>query len=224
MSSKMKTMTKGAAVLLAVLLATAACGDAGSTTGTDPAPAAGPTGTPTPTTTEPTEDAVSGGEAADAILDERRLPAGWRYATGEQTLGVPEMCGVVLEPPALSSFATQRFTADYAGPFVIQHSFVSSDESATAERMAAWAKAAATCTTWTTEGTELTVSTITDLPSVGEDFGAVHAEVERDGVLQQRDYVAWRDGARVTVLIAYGATDLPTHAELGEIITAIDGR
>lgn len=221
-------MTKGAAVLLAVLLATTACGDAGSsegtTAGTDPAPAADPAGTtPTPTT-EPTESAVSGGEAADAILDERRLPAGWRYATGEQTLGVPEMCGVVLEPPALSSFATQRFTADVAGPFVIQHSFVSSDESASAERMAAWAEAAATCTTWTTEGTELTVSTIEDLPSVGEDFGAVHAEVERDGVVQQRDYVAWRDGARVTVLIAYGATDLPTHAELAEMITAIAGQ
>ncbi|KQW53191.1 hypothetical protein ASC77_02530 [Nocardioides sp. Root1257] len=216
-------MTKGAAVLLTVLLASAACGDAGSTTGTDPAPAASPTGTPPTPTTEPTEDAVSGGEAADAILDESRLPAGWRYATGEQTLGVPEMCGVVLEPPALSSFATQRFTADFAGPFVIQHSFVSSDESASAERMAAWAEAAATCTTWTTEGTELTVSTIADLPSVGEDFGAVHAEVERDGVVQQRDYVAWRDGARVTVLIAYGATDLPTHAELAEMITAIAG-
>lgn len=224
MSSKMKTMTKVAAVLLAVLLATAACGDAGSTEATDPAATAGPTETPTPQTTEPTEDAVSGGEAADAILDEGRLPAGWRYATGEQTLGVPEMCGVVLEPPALSSFATQRFTADYAGPFVIQHSFVSSDEPATAERMAAWAEAAATCTTWTTEGTELTVSTIEDLPSVGEDFGAVHAEVERGGVVQQRDYVAWRDGTRVTVLIAYGATDLPTHAELAEIITAIAGR
>jgi hypothetical protein len=220
-------MTKGAAVLLAVLLTTAACGDAGSTSGTDPASAASPTATPPPSTTEPTEpteEAVRGGEAAEAILDEGRLPAGWRPATGEQTLGVPEMCGVVLEPPALSSFATQRFAVDAAGPFVIQHSFVSSDESATAERMAAWADAAATCTTWTTEGTELTVSTIADLPDIGEDFGAVHAEVERDGVLQQRDYVAWRDGAHVTVLIAYGATDLPTHADLAEMITAIAGR
>jgi len=73
-------------------------------------------------------------------------------------------------------------------------------------------------------GSAVTVSTIADLPSVGEDFGAVHAEVERDGVTQQRDYVAWRDGTLVTVLIAYGATDLPTHAELAEIITAIAGR
>jgi hypothetical protein len=224
MSRRSKTMTKGATVLMAVLLTTAACGDAGSTSGTDPVPAASPTGSPTPRTTESTENAMSGGEAADAILDEGRLPAGWRYATGEQTLGVPEMCGVVLEPPALSSFATQRFTADAAGPFVIQHSFVSSDESATADRMAAWAEAAATCTTWTTDGTELTVSTIADLPTVGEDFGAVHAEVERDGVVQQRDYVAWRDGTRVTVLIGYGATDLPTHDELAEMITAIAGR
>lgn len=217
----MTTMTKGAAVLLALLLTTAACGDAGSTT-EDPAPLAGPSDPSPPS--DPSTDAVRGGEAAAAILDEDRLPAGWRYATGEQTLGVPEMCDVVLEPPALSSFDTQRFTVDFAGPFVIQHSFVSSDEAATAERMAAWAKAAATCTSWTTGGTELTVSRIRDLPEVGADFGAVHAEVETPSGLQQRDYVAWRDGARVTVLIAYGATDLPAHADLAAMITAMAGR
>lgn len=215
---------KGAAVLLAVLLAATACGDGESPVAAEPTPSpstpsssssAAPSGSATP---------VRGGQAAAAILAEADLPAGWRYATGQQSLGVPEMCDVVLEPPALESFATQRFTVDFAGPFVIQHSFVSADEAAAAERMAQWAAAAATCTSWTTDGTELTVSAISDLPSVGTEFGAVHAEVTVDGVLQQRDYVAWRQGDRVSVLISYGPADLASHADLGAMVRAIAAR
>jgi len=218
-----------AAALTAAVLS--ACGPEGAGTASDPSPT--PSGTPgstpgrSPGGTGGTPSAgasvvpVAGGPAAEALLPEGELPRGWRYSTRGEDLGVPEMCGVVLEPPALSSYATQRFTRSWEGPFVIQYSFVSSDEAATTERMAQWAQAAATCTSWTTDGVELSVSPVRGLTPVGDDFGAVHAEVEADGLTQQREYVAWRDGPRVHVLVSYGLDRLADTRTLDAMVTAI---
>lgn len=174
------------------------------------------------------QTAVSGGEAATWILGKDELPEGWRYATGQQYLGIPELCDVVLEPPHLSSAETQRYTRDAAGPFVIQYSFVSSDEAAAAERMAEWVEAVSTCTTWTADGAEIEVTPITDIDPVGEDFGAARGAAQPPAgsgkPVLAREYVAFRNGSQVTVLLSYGLGDLPPRADVSAMAKAIAAR
>lgn len=170
------------------------------------------------------QTAVSGGEAASWILGKDELPKGWRYATGQQHLGIPELCDVVLEPPSLSSAETQRFTQDAAGPFVIQYSFVSSDEAATAKRMAEWVKATSTCTSWTSDGADIEVTPITDIDPVGEDFGAAHGAAATTTPGADREYVAFRNGSHVTVLLSYGVGALPSRADMSAMAKAIAAR
>lgn len=164
---------------------------------------------------------ASSGTVRDAILPADDLPAGWRYATQEQFLGKPEMCDVVLEPPGLVGATTQRFTTQSADRFVIQYSFLSDDESATAERIDEFAQKAPSCTSFSPgDGVTLDVSAIDDVGPVGESFGAVHAE-DPATPANQRDYVVFRNGAHVTVLISYGVSELASRAELDAIAQAV---
>lgn len=169
---------------------------------------------------------TSGGRAAEYILGEDELPEGWRLASGEQHLGIPAMCNVVLEPPALESAETQRFTRGYSGPFVIQYSFVSSDEQAAKERIDDFVEAAPTCTEHVVDedaGRVIDVSEITDIPSVGESFAAVRGtnpQVESN----TQDFVVFRNGPAVTVLQAYSPADLPDHDDLAAMAQAIDAK
>lgn len=165
--------------------------------------------------------AVSGGKAATYILAEDELPDGWRRATGEQFLGVPEMCDVTLEPPALASAETQRFSPGATGPFVIQYSFVSSDEKAATERIDEFVAAARTCTTFRPrKGVTVAVSPITDVASVGDAFAAVRGEnTSAEGNTQ--DFVVFRTGAAVTVLQSYSPSTLADHEVLSQMAAAI---
>jgi len=193
-------------VALAMLtaLVVAACGDGSS--GSDPSPRS---------------SAVSGGKAATYILTESELPDGWRHATGEQYLGIPKSCGVTLEPPSLASAKTRRFTKGSTGPFVIQYSFVSSDEKATAKRIDEFVTATRTCKTYGPEkGVTLSVSRITDLAPVGDAFAAVH-ERQVGEPTHVQDIVAFRKGAVVTVLQSYSPATLADHADLSEMAAAI---
>ncbi|WP_109506245.1 hypothetical protein [Nocardioides speluncae] len=195
-----------------------------------PLAACGSESTPERSGQEPDDrqTAKSGGEAASWILGKDELPEGWRYATGQQHLGIPELCDVVLEPPHLSSAETQRFTQDAAGPFVIQYSFVSSDEAATAKRMAEWVEAVSTCTTWQADGADIEVTPITDIDAVGEDFaaarGAAAAPAGSGKPPMEREYVAFRNGSQVTVLLAYGLGSLPARTDVNAMAQAIAAR
>lgn len=165
--------------------------------------------------------AAAGGVAAAWLLGEDRLPAGWRYATGQQHLGVPSLCGVTLEPPHLSSVATQRFAMAWEGPFVVQYSFVSDDADAVASLMAEWVAQGSSCTSTQVSGGTLAVNPISDIAAVGEDFAALHGEATGG---QARDYVAFRDGSQITVLVGYGLGSMPSHADLAAMAAAIASR
>lgn len=195
-------------VLLGALLLAACSGDG------DPAPEA--SATPQP-----------GGAAATYVLTADELPDGWREASGQQHLGVPAMCDVVLEPPSLESVETQRFTRGPTGPFVIQYSFVSSDEKATTERIDAFVSAAATCTEHVVDadaGKVVDVTRIDDVAPVGDAFAAVRGDNPQvEGNTQ--DFVVFRNGPAVTVLQSYspaGADTLPDHTVLEQMAAAID--
>jgi hypothetical protein len=169
-------------------------------------------------------DAVEGGQAASYILTEDELPDGWRHATGEQHLGIPKMCDVTLEPPALESVETQRFTRGFSGPFVIQYSFVSSDRDAATERVDEFVSAARTCTTYRPgKGVTIDVEPITDIDPVGETFAAVHGENTADKKNSQ-DFVVFRNGPAVTVLQSYSPATLADHATVAAMATAIDAK
>ena len=197
-------MLRLVALATLTLLAVSACGD--SSSGSDPSSRS---------------SAVSGGKAATYILTESELPDGWRHATGEQYLGIPKSCGVTLEPPSLSSAKTRRFTKGSTGPFVIQYSFVSSDEKATAKRIDEFVTATRTCKTYEPEkGVTLSVSRITDLTPVGDAFAAVH-ERQVGEPTHVQDIVAFRKGAVVTVLQSYSPATLADHADLSEMAAAI---
>lgn len=169
-------------------------------------------------------DAEEGGKAATYILTEDELPDGWRHATGEQHLGIPKMCDVTLEPPKLSSVETQRFTKGFSGPFVIQYSFVSSDESAASERIDEFVAAARNCTTYEPgEGVTIEVEPITDVEPVGQSFAAVHGENTADATNSQ-DFVVFRNGPAVTVLQSYSPATLADHPTLAAMASAIDAK
>lgn len=190
-----------------VLLAVGACG--GGSSGGDPSPRS---------------SAVSGGKAATYILTEDELPDGWRHATGEQYLGVPKSCGVTLEPPSLASAKTRRFTKGSTGPFVIQYSFVSSDEKATAKRIDDFVKAIRTCETFKPEkDVTVAVRRIADMTPVGDAFGAVH-EQEVGEPTHVQDIVAFRNGAAVTVLQSYSPATLASRADLSAMAAAISAK
>lgn len=168
--------------------------------------------------------AVSGGKAATYILDEDELPDGWRHASGEQFLGIPKTCGVTLEPPSLASVETQRFTRGFSGPFVIQYSFVSSDQGATARRIDEFVAAIRACeTSKPTKGVTVAVSEITDVKPVGDAFGAVR-ENDVDDPTHTQDIVAFRKGAVVTVLQSYSPGTLADHAALSAMAAAISAK
>jgi len=182
----------------------------------------GPADTDTPTPKPSSRaSAVSGGEAATYILAESELPEGWRYATGEQYLGVPKLCGVTIEPPSLASVETQRYTKNFSGPFVIQYSFVSSDEKATTKRIDEFVAAAGTCTTYKPKkNVTVSVSQITDVQRVGEAFGAVREQdVARASNVQE--IVVFRKGAVVTVLQSYSPATLADRAVLSQMAATI---
>ena len=221
-------------MLVAVLALSVTC--LGACTGDDPgesAPDASASGGPSDATSPRDDEALtdrdgvtSGGEAAAYVLEEGDLPDGWRLASGEQHRGVPAMCNVVLEPPALSSVDTQRFTRGYSGPFVIQYSFVSDDEAATARRIDAFVDAAATCTEHVVDeaaGRVVEVEPITDIPAVGESFAAVRG-TNPEVAVNVQDFVVFRNGPVVTVLQAYSPADLPDHADLAAMAQAIDAK
>ena len=169
----------------------------------------------------PRSKVVSGGPSSKAILSESELPPSWRYSTKDDFLGIPQMCGIVLEPPGLTSAETRRFAKSYAGPFVIQYSFVSGDEKATTERIDEFVTAAKTCSSSKpTKADEAVVSPIDDIDAVGEAFAAVHATDAKDAS-NQRDYVVFRDGSQVTVLLSYGIGSLASHADLSAMAEGI---
>ncbi|MFT4289419.1 hypothetical protein [Nocardioides sp.] len=205
-------------VPVVLLLALAACGSEQSATDS-PEPGSSPASTERSPDDRAT--ATTGGEAAAWILAEDRLPAGWRYATGQQHLGVPSLCGVTLEPPHLASVATQRFTMAWEGPFVVQYSFVSDDADAVESLMADWVEQGSSCTTTQVSGGTLAVNPISDIPAVGADFAALHGEATGG---QARDYIAFRDGSQITVLVGYGLGSMPSHADLAAIAAAITSR
>ena len=170
------------------------------------------------------DSAVSGGKAATYILKESELPAGWRLASGEQYLGIPKSCGVTLEPPALASAETQRFTQSATGPFVIQYSFVSSDEKATAKRIDQFVKAARTCTGYEPEkGVTVFVRPNLDVVETGDAFASVHEADEVDKAHQQ-DIVVFRNGPAVTVLQSYSPATLAEHSVLSEMAATISAK
>lgn len=202
-----RTMRISTAVLLAIalLLGVSACGGEAKDKAKD----------------NPRSKVVSGGPSSKAILSESELPPPWRYSTKEDFLGIPQMCGVVLEPPGLTSATTRRFAKSYAGPFVIQYSFVSGDEKAPTERIDEFVTAARTCSSYKpTKTDEAVVSPIDDVDPVGDAFAAVHAVDTKDDA-NQRDYVVFRDGSHVTVLLSYGIGSLASHADLSAMATAI---
>lgn len=193
--------------MFAIVLATAACGDSASDPSVDK--------------TSSRADIESGGESAKVILSEDALPEGWRYATSEDFLGIPQMCGVVLEPPELTSAITQRFANSSAAAFVIQYSFVSSDEDATKDRIDSFVAAARDCASYKpAKGEEALVSVIDDIDKVGDSFAAVHAVNANDDT-DARDYVVFRIGKQVTVLLSYGIGRLATKADLEAMASSI---
>lgn len=172
----------------------------------------------------PRASVESGGESQKAILPESALPDGWRYASVEDFLGIPQLCGVVLEPPKLSSAVTQRFATSSGDTFVIQYSFVSSDEKATTKRIDEFVSAASTCTEHEpTEGAKAEVTPLAGLTSVGDAFAAVRA-VDASDATNKREYVVFRNGAHVTVLLSYGLGRVAKPADLDAMATAIDRR
>lgn len=173
---------------------------------------------------DPRASVESGGESQEAILPEDALPDGWRYASVEDFLGIPQLCGVVLEPPGLTSALTQRFTTLSGDTFVIQFSFVSSDELATTERIDEFVDAAGTCTEHApTEGAKALVSPLEGLTPVGDAFAAVSA-VDASDETNRREYVVFRHGAHVTVLLSYGLGRVASPADLDAMATAISTR
>ncbi len=172
----------------------------------------------------PRASVESGGESQKAILPEGDLPEGWRYASVEDFLGIPQLCGVILEPPKLTSAVTQRFATSSGDTFVIQYSFVSSDEKATTQRINEFVRAATTCTEHEpTEGAKAEVSPLPGLTSVGDAFAAVRA-VDASDQTNQREYVVFRNGSHVTVLLSYGLGRVAKPAVLDAMATAIDQR
>ncbi len=170
------------------------------------------------------EAITSGGESAKAILPAADLPEGWRYATIGDFLGIPQMCGVVLEPPGLSSATTKRFATTSGDRFVIQYSFVSSDEKATTQRIDEFVQAAEGCAKHKpTKGASATVTPLTVTP-VGDAFAAVTAVDDADPN-NRREYVVFRNGAHVTVLLSYGIGGrVASPAELTAMAAAVDAR
>lgn len=170
------------------------------------------------------ETITSGGESAKAILPADDLPDGWRYATIGDFLGIPQMCGVVLEPPKLSSAETKRFATQTGDRFVIQYSFVSSDEDATTKRIDEFVAAASTCTTHQpTEDASATVVPL-DVAPVGDAFAAVTAVDDADPA-NRREYVVFRNGAHVTVLLSYGlGGQVASPSDLDAMASAVDSR
>lgn len=169
-------------------------------------------------------DVKSGGPSKQAILPEGELPKNWRYATEEDFLGIPQVCGVILEPPKLTSAITQRFTKSALGPFVIQFSFVSSDEAATKKRIDEFVSASDTCSTHKpTKDSEVKVSKIDDIEPVGDAFGAVHA-VNAADESDARDFVVFRTGSHVTVLLSYSPSAMAPHADLASMAKGIAAR
>ena len=172
----------------------------------------------------PRESIESGGESQRAILPESALPEDWRYASVEDFLGIPQLCGVVLEPPKLTSAITQRFATTSGDTFVIQYSFVSSDEDATAKRINSFVDAAKTCTEHVpTDGAKAEVSPLAGLSPVGDAFAAVSA-VDASDENNKREYVVFRHGTQVTVLLSYGLGRVAKPAELDAMANAIDQR
>lgn len=205
----MKSPTTPLLALTAVLcLSVSGCQDAdGETAPSEPPPSG-------------RESAVSGGEAEEYLLTEGELPAGWRDATGQQHLGIPQFCGVVLEPDSLASAKTKRITQGFSGPFIIQYSFVAATEESAARAVDALAEKSQGCTSTEIEGVTATVSPLSDLSPVGEGFSALRA-TDPEHPQTKQDWVVFRNGTHVTVLVGYGIGAVPNHDDLAEVAQTV---
>ncbi len=107
---------------------------------------------------------------------------------------------------------------------MIQYSFVSSDEEATTERIDAFVAAAGTCTKHQpTKNASATVAPL-DVAPVGDAFAAVTAVDDADPA-NRREYVVFRNGAHVTVLLSYGiGGQVASPADLDAMASAVDSR
>lgn len=184
-----------------LLMSVAACGGGG---GTSPEPTNTASSTDQANTASSTARAVSGGESVTYLLTEAELPDGWRPASGEQHLGVPTACGVVLEPSQLSSAKTKRYTQGFSGPFIIQYSFVADDVASAMGSADALAEKSATCRSFEASGKTIEVSALDGVDPVGEGFSALVLNDASRGDLSTQHWVTFRDGRHVTVLVAYG--------------------
>lgn len=172
-------------------------------------------------------DVAEGGPSKSSILTKEELPEGWRLASGQQYLGIPNFCDILLEPPGLSSSTTQRFTKSFGGPFVIQHSFITSKESAAKKRLKNFVDAISTCSSFTDrDDVDWTARPLEGLKPVGTEFGAVQLErkVPAGDCCGQLAYIAFRSGDLVTVLTSYGIAGLATLDELNSITSAISAK
>lgn len=199
----------------ATLLLAVACGNEADT-GTDPGAA-----TDLETPMEASVPVPRNDEASAYLLTEEDLPEGWRQATGQQDAGTPQMCNVVLEPPEPSSWDTRRYTATPTGPFIVQYSFVSDDQPGTEALMQEWLAAAKDCRTFSSDqGAQVDVSPVSGVGPVGQDFAALNG---RTADLEQ-DYVAFRQGNRMTVLVSFGPTGPAGRHVLDAVVKAVAAR
>jgi hypothetical protein len=198
------------ALLAALCLVLSGCSGAGGAPSSDPTPSG-------------RESAEAGGEAKQYLLDEGELPPGWRDATGQQHLGVPQLCGVVLEPDRLASATSKRFSKGFSGPFIIQYSFVASDEEAAARAVDALVTESSTCSSFEAGGVTVGVTRINDIEPVGEGFSALRA-TNTDQPDSQQDWVVFRNGAHVTVLIGYSVAQRPNYADLTAVARTISAK
>lgn len=185
-----------------------------------------PSGDPTIADSQVDRDAdvVDGGPSNAVMLTEPELPEGWRTASGQQYLGIPNFCDILLEPPGLTSSSTQRFTKGFAGPFVIQHVFVTNKVSAAKTRLEHFAKAIKTCDAFTDrDDVDWTAQPVDNLTPVGSEFAAVHLERKTAAGDSFRflDYIAFRNDDTVTVLTSYSPGYLAKPTEIDAFTKAI---
>lgn len=169
-------------------------------------------------------DVINGGPSKATILSESELPGGWRKASGQQYLGIPNFCDILLEPPGLTSSSTQRFTKGFAGPFVIQHVFVTNKVSAAKTRLEHFAKAIKACDAFTDRaGVGWTAQPVDNLTTVGTEFAAVHLErtTSANDSFRFLEYIAYRNDDTVTVLTSYSPGYLAKPTEIDAFTSAI---
>lgn len=175
------------------------------------------------TTSQNSEEPTVVPEAAAYLLTEDELPAGWRVATGQEEFGVPEICGTRLEPDELVSEETERFTQGFSGPFVIQFSFVATSVESAA-RLVDPLAGSDLCSSFDIDGVTIRTSRIGDIDPVGDGFSALRGEAVDITPIAAREYLLFRNGQHVTVLVSTSPADLATREDLSAMATAIQSK